>query len=334
MKSSRIYSPAWWLPGGHLQTIWGKLARKRRPLPLTREEVVTPDGDEVSVYHLAGEPGRPHMLILHGLEGTVRSHYVNGFFSEAADAGWGAHLLVFRSCGGRVNRARRFYHSGETADLAFVLNRLLAERGTTPICLAGVSLGGNVLLKFLGERASNLPKNVVAAAAVSVPFDLARSADRINHGFSRIYQRFFLRTLKVKMQAKRQQFPDLPTSEEVGRIRTMVEFDDLLTAPIHGFRNAADYYGKSSSLSFLSAIRIPTLLLSAFDDPFLPPSILGGVREIAASNPFLHAEFHSGGGHVGFIGGRLPWRPIYYAEHRVLEFFQSRTALGSIRKEV
>jgi len=323
VKSSRIYSPAWWLPGGHLQTIWGKLARDRRDLPLTREIWTTPDDDEIEIYHLAGTEGRPHLLLLHGLEGTVRSHYVNGFFSEASDLGWSAHLLVFRSCGDHVNKTCRLYHSGETGDVRFALDRLRPVIGDSQIFLAGVSLGGNVLLKFLGESGSALPAGVAAAAAVSVPYDLASSATRISKGFSRIYQRFFLRTLKLKMIAKRQRFDDLPSVDVLENIRTLKQFDDVVTAPIHGFQNAMDYYTRSSSLQYLTSIRLPTLLLSSFDDPFLPPEILAKVELVARSNPALHVEFLRHGGHVGFIGGAVPWRPTYYAEHHVMKFFDA-----------
>ncbi len=326
MKSSRIYSPAWWLPGGHLQTIWGKLARDRRDLPLTRETWTTPDDDEIEIYHLGGEERRPHLLLLHGLEGTVRSHYANGFFSQAFDLGWSAHLLVFRSCGDRVNKTRRFYHSGETNDVRFALARLRRESGDAQIFLAGVSLGGNVLLKFLGECGSTLPPGLAAAAAISVPYDLASSAKRIGKGFSRVYQRFFLRTLKLKMLAKLERFPDLPSIDMLNGIRTMQQFDDVVTAPLHGFEDAMDYYTKSSSLQYLTSIRLPTLLLSSYDDPFLPPEILAKVEQVARSNPALHVEFLRHGGHVGFVGGAAPWHPEYYAEHHVMEFFESHAA--------
>jgi len=283
----------------------------------------TPDGDELEIYSLDAAAGAPHLLLLHGLEGSIRSHYANGLLSLFAGAGWGAHFLCFRSCGGSMNRARRLYHSGDTADARFVLERLVSEMPASPVCIAGVSLGGNVLLKMLGELGSEIHPNVKAAATLSVPYDLAISARRINRGFSRVYQRFFLRTLKAKVLKKREVYLDLPDASTVRKIGTMVDFDDLITAPLHGFRDAEDYYRRSSSAGFLRNIRVPTLLISAVDDPFLPRETLMFVREAARENPALHIEFLDHGGHAGFVSGRFPWRAVYYAEHRILEFFQS-----------
>jgi uncharacterized protein len=283
----------------------------------------TADGDEVELHSHIGPSGAPHLLLFHGLEGSLQSHYANGILSAAADAGWSAHLLLFRSCGEKANLTRRFYHSGDTGDVRFVIRRVLVEFPDAQLFLAGVSLGGNVLLKYLGEDTESVPQNVLAAAAISVPFDLGLSAARINRGFSRIYQRFFLGTLKVKLVEKRRCFPDLPAEDEIRQLRTMVQFDDLVTAQLHGFDNAADYYRKSSAIRFLAGIRTPTLLLSALDDPFLPPDVLARVEVEARANSALHIEFHRGGGHVGFVGGRFPWRAEYYFEHRILEFFNA-----------
>lgn len=324
--SAEIYSPAWWLPGGNLQTLWGKLARKRRALSLRQTVCVTSDGDEVELWTHDGPAGSPHLLILHGLEGSLRSHYANGIASAAEDAGWNAHILLFRSCGSRANLTRRFYHSGDTADVRRVIEKLTADFPDAALFVAGISLGGNVLLKYLGERPEDVPGNLRAAAAVSVPFDLAQSAERINRGFSRIYQRFFLGSLKAKLLEKKKAFPDLPDVSTIEQLRTMVGFDDLVTAPLHGFEDAADYYRKSSAIDYLGGIRTPTLLLSAYDDPFLPPEVLSRVRSRAIENPALHIEFHRKGGHVGFVEGRLPWSARYYAERRIVEFFASFVA--------
>jgi predicted alpha/beta-fold hydrolase len=280
----------------------------------------TPDGDFIEVHRVDAAVGAPRLFLLHGLEGTIRSHYVGGFFAEARRRGWGADLLVFRGCGAELNRARRFYHSGETTDLAFALERVLAEHPSSPIVLAGVSLGGNVLLKYLGELAENVAERVVAAAAVSVPFDLERGSRFISQGFSRLYDRHFLRSLRKKAETKLLRYPDLFDSDALHRARTIYDFDDVVTAPVHGFQNAHDYYTRSSSLQWLSSIRRPTLLLSAIDDPFLPAAVLERVREVAAGNPCLELEFTDRGGHVGFVGGRVPWRPDYYAERRSGEF--------------
>lgn len=324
MAREIIYSPAWWIPGGHLQTLWGKLFRRQSPALTRLERWDTPDGDFLEIHRLAGTKGSPRLLLLHGLEGSARSHYAQGLLGEAARRGWAADLLIFRSCGSQINRTRRFYHSGETTDLAFALERIVDEFADTPIAVAGVSLGGNVLLKFLGERGEDLPPQLAAAAAISVPFDLSRSSQRINRGFSTMYQRFFLESLKRKAQEKLGRFPDLAHPERITAIRTLQDFDNVVTAPVHGYRDADDYYARASSLPFLGRIRLNTLLLSAMDDPLLPPEVLEEVREVARTNPALHIEFVPRGGHAGFVTGWLPWRPFYYAEYRVGEFFAGR----------
>lgn len=229
-------------------------------------------------------------------------------------------LLLFRGCNGESNRARRFYHSGETSDVAFAIERLAREHPHTPLALVGVSLGGNVLLKYLGERGDDVPDAVRAAAAISVPFDLARGSRHISRGFSKIYERYFIKSLRSKALAKFERYPDLCDRAVVERVRTLWEFDDAVTAPVHGFRDATDYYTQSSSIHFLRGVRRPTLLLSAGDDPFLPKAVLDEVRAIARENAALQVEFVSRGGHVGFVSGRLPWRPTWWAEWRALEF--------------
>ena len=321
--SEYTYRPAWWIPGGHAQTLWGKFFRPRPPLPLRVERWDTPDGDFVDIHRLAAPAGRPRLLFLHGLEGTVRSHYVAGLFGEAAHREWAADLLIFRGCGDEPNRMPRFYHSGETGDLAFVLDRVLAEQPTTPVLLAGISLGGNVLLKFLGERAERVSPMVKGAAVISVPYDLERGARHLQRGFSRIYDRHFLRTLRAKARAKLTRFPGLFDPDALERATNIYEFDDAVAAPVHGFLSAHDYYSRSSSIRSLERIARPTLLLSSIDDPFLPPDVLDDVRARARENPNLTLEFTRRGGHVGFVAGAVPFRPSYYAEWRASEFLSS-----------
>ncbi|HVX40501.1 MAG TPA: hydrolase [Gemmatimonadaceae bacterium] len=322
-RSEYTYRPAWWVPGGHAQTLWGKFLRPRPSLRARTERWETPDGDFLDVHRLdSNTADAPRLFFLHGLEGTIRSHYVAGFFEQAKRRGWAADLLIFRGCGDEPNRAPRFYHSGETTDVAFALDRVIRESPDRPIVLAGVSLGGNVLLKYLGERGADLPEQIRAAAAISVPFDLERGARYISQGFSRVYDRHFLRTLKQKAFAKLQRYPGLFDSAALERAGSIYEFDDAVTAPVHGFADAHDYYMRSSSLGFLAGIERPTLLLSAVDDPFLPPAVLDEVRTAAEQNPRLTLEFPLHGGHVGFISGRVPWRPLYYAEWRACEFLQ------------
>jgi uncharacterized protein len=324
MASDIIYSSAWWIPGGHLQTLWGKLFRRQPVAPTMLEQWDTPDGDFLEIHRLAAKPSAPRMLLLHGLEGGVASHYAQGLLNEASRRGWGADLLVFRSCGSELNRTRRFYHSGETGDLGFVLDRIVTEFPNAPFAVAGVSLGGNVLLKFLGERGELLPPNLIAAATISVPFDLERSSRRINHGFSRLYQRFFLRSLKAKARQKAERFPDLASVADIAALQTLEDFDNLITAPLHGFKDAHDYYERASSLNYLPSIRLNTLLLNAVDDPMLPPAVLDEVRQMVERNPALKADFVRRGGHAGFIAGSIPGRPYYYAERRIGNFFADR----------
>jgi uncharacterized protein len=312
------FRPAWWLPGPHLPTIWGKFARRIPPAHTRIERWQTPDGDHVSVARLdPSTPDAPTLAILHGLEGTVRSTYAQGLMHQARARGWGAALLIFRTCDGRVPDVPRLYHSGETLDLDFFVRTLVAERPGAPVLCAGVSLGGNVLLKWLGEQGSALPVEVRRAAAVSTPFDLGAGARYLEQGFSRVYVRHFVRSLKRKAEAVLARHPDLPVDRaRLAAASSFWEFDDAFTGPVHGFAGADDYYTRSSSIHFLSKIHVPTLLFAAEDDPFLPPVVLERVRQLAEGSRVLRAEFTRAGGHVGWVSGQ-PWRQEYFMEGRV-----------------
>jgi predicted alpha/beta-fold hydrolase len=301
-------------------TMWGKFGRKRLVPPLRFERWDTPDADHVTIGRLRAAANAPRLVLLHGLEGSERSHYIGGILTQATRRGWGADLLLFRTCDGRSNDARRSYHSGETTDLHMVVQRICREFPRAPLALVGVSLGGNVALKWLGEQAHGLAPAMRVAVAVSAPFDLARSSHRIGHGVSRLYERNFLRSLRRKALIKIEKYPDLASADAVSRARSLRAFDDAFTSVVHGFRDAADYYKRSSSIHFLHSIHIPTLLLSARDDPFHPPDVLDDVRRIAVSNPLLVPEFHDRGGHVGFVEGPSPRRATYYAERRIAAF--------------
>jgi hypothetical protein len=300
--------------------MWGKFRRTRAIQPLRFERWATPDTDEVTIGRVDAAANAPRLILLHGLEGSERSHYVGGILSEAARRGWGVDLLLFRTCDGRINRVPRSYHSGETTDLDLVVQRVRREFPNAPLALVGVSLGGNVALKWLGEQSDAGVSVLRAAVAVSAPFDLARSSHRIGQGISRLYEQNFLRSLRRKALAKVDKFPDLASTDAIAHARSLRDFDDAFTAVVHGFRDAAEYYERSSSIRFLGSIRVPTLLLSAWDDPFHPPEVLDEVQRIAALNPRLVPEFHNRGGHVGFVEGRFPWRPAYYAERRITAF--------------
>ncbi len=294
--------------------------RPKLELNLRLERLDTPDGDFLDLYHLGGRADSPLLVLLHGLEGSLRSHYIHGLLEQASSRGWRAAVLIFRSCGGVPNRTPRFYHSGETADLHFAIEHLTSSFANVPLVVAGVSLGGNVLLKYLGERGNEASPRIRAAAAVSVPYDLGKAADHITRGFAKVYQRSFIRSLRSKAIAKLEQFPDLFPKDEVQSIRSIRDFDNAVTAPLHGFRDADDYYSKSSAIGWLRGVRVDTLLFSSVDDPFLPSQVLEDVRAEATRNPFLNAEFTSSGGHVGFVSGINPFRPTYYMENRVGDF--------------
>jgi uncharacterized protein len=323
-RRTSAYQPSRWLPNRHVQTLWGRFARRVPRVPTRREQWETPDGDLLEIIRLDAPQARaPQLILLHGLEGTAQSHYALGALAEARRRGWGADLLLFRSCGSAPNLTRRFYHSGETGDLEMVVRRAIASRPDAPLLLAGYSLGGNVLLKWLGEQGNRLSPHIRGAAAISVPFDLARGSRHIQRGFARVYQAHFLRSLKRKTFEKLERFPEIADRARVAAAQTLYDFDELVTGPLHGFAGADDYYARSSALGFLAKVRVPTLLLSAVDDPFLPADVLDDVWRIAAKNPALVAEFVQRGGHVGFISGP-PWRPFYWGEWRVAEFLEAR----------
>jgi hypothetical protein len=291
-----------------------------------RERRTLDDGDQVTLVRLRPhEPRTPRLVLLHGLEGTERSHYAESLIRAAWRRGWGADLLLFRSCDGTLNDTPRFYHSGDTGDVEAIVARLADEHPHAPLLACGVSLGGNVLVKYLGDHAPVRPATLRAAAAVSVPWDLARGSRHIGRGLATIYQRAFLRTLRAKAIAKAARFPDrFPPADTIARIRTLWEFDDRITAPLHGFADAADYYARSSGKRFVQGIRIPTLLLSAIDDPFLPPDVLDEVRRAAHDNPALTIQFEPHGGHVGFVVGTSPRRTDSYLATRIPTFLATQ----------
>ena len=320
-SSELTYTPAWWVRGPHLQTLWGKFFRRKRIVATRAESWVTPDGDELEIQRLdATLPNAPRVLILHGLEGTIKSHYLQGMLGEIKRRGWAADVLIFRGCNGKQNLVQRMYHSGETTDVDFVARRLINENPGQRLAFIGFSLGGNVLLKYLGELGQNHPAPVSAAVAISVPFDLERGSRHIETGFSRVYTRHFLRTLKRKAALKLAAYPHAFSKSKLEQAKTLFEFDDAVTSPLHGFDGASDYYHRSSSVHYISDIRLPTLLISARDDPFLPPSVLDTVAKVSRRSAYLLLEITHSGGHVGFVSGRNILGPQYYAERRAVEF--------------
>ncbi len=324
-RSGGGFPAAWWLPGPHLQTVWGRLTRPRTLVPMRREILITPDDDDLVLDHLdSSSPVR--FVLLHGLEGSSYSVYIQGLLARIRQAGHSATVLNFRSCAREPadlssmipNRRPRFYHSGETTDFDFVI-RTLAERDPDEVRLGfGASLGGNVLLKWMGEH----PDQAVLRAAVtaSVPYDLGAGARFLENSAGAFYVGSFLRTLRPKVRRVVRQFPETTRKIDLDlmdRARTFAEFDDAATAPLHGFTGARDYYDRCSSVHFLPDIRTPTLCLSAEDDPFLPPEVLERVRRDRAR--CTEVRFTRRGGHLGFVGG-VPWRPMYWAEQTAMDF--------------
>jgi predicted alpha/beta-fold hydrolase len=284
---------------------------------VTRERFDTPDGDFVDVDWLPGGPDAPLLLVLHGLEGSARSHYVGGLFGLAAARGWRAGVLYFRSCSGELNRLPRFYHSGDTGDLDHVLRVLADREPAARVGVVGISIGGNVLLKWLGERGDDAPKLVAGAAAISVPFDLVACARVMDRGVQKVlYTASFMRSFRRKTRAKARAYPGFVDVRAALRATTFAAYDRVVTAPLHGFADEVDYWRQASSGPYLAAIRRPTLLLNALDDPFIPARSLPDPRTLP---PAVWAEYVANGGHVGFVEGR-PWRTTSWAERRAVDF--------------
>jgi len=300
------YRAPWWLPGGHLQTLYGALGPAPR-VAWRRERWDTPDGDFIELDWSGGDAG-PLVALFHGLEGGSGSHYARKLAAAAAARGWRCVVPHFRGCSGAANRLPRAYHSGDSAELDWILRRL------QPDFAAGVSLGGNVLLKWLGEQGAGAARIVRRAAAASAPLDLAASGHALDRGLNRrLYARHFLVTMKAKARAKIASHRLPIDAARVARARTLHAFDDLVTAPLHGFRDADDYWARASSAPWLEHIRVPTLLVNARNDPFLPPAALAAATRRASADVVL--EFPRSGGHAAFPG-RAQW-----LAHRLLEFF-------------
>lgn len=328
MEKREDFKPAWWLPGPHLQAVGARLLRSRAGVAYERERLELTDGDFVDLDWVVEAEGRqadedaPLVLVLHGLEGSASSDYVLSTQRELARCGIASAALNFRSCSGEPNRLPRFYHSGDTGDIAAAISHIRARFPGRSLGAVGFSLGGNALLKFLGERGADGDDAVPAAAvAISVPFDLSTGITTLEQGLGPLYQRYFLRRLRRKVRAKRATLDGKVDVDALVAVRGLRDFDDLGTARLHGFADSGDYYRRSSSKPFLPSIRVPTLLLHAVDDPFLPEHSIP--RDEVSANPFLEAVFPAHGGHVGFVSGP-PWRPVYWAERTAAAFLARR----------
>ena len=314
------FRPAGWLKNRHAQTIYPSFAWAGAPWPkLRREDLELPDGDLTVVDWLSESsdtaPDSPTLIVLHGLEGSAESSYARLLLQTAADRGWRAAVLHFRDCGDYRNRLPRRYHAGETSDIRFFLERLRTEGHEGPMMAAGYSLGGNVLLKYLGENGVSTPLD--AAAAVSVPLNLHRSADALSQGFSRFYQRHLLKRMKKAVSRKFDQYTAAFDWQRAMDARTFADFDDAVTAPLHGFSGKDEYYDRCSSIGYLREIQRPTLIINSLDDPFMTPDIIPSEGQLSDC---VTIEVSNHGGHVGFISGGTPWRPEYYLPTRIADF--------------
>ena len=312
-----------WLPGGHAQTIYPLLI-KPGARAYWRERWETPDGDFIDLDWNAADARQdksplaaPLVVLFHGLEGSSDSHYARSLMRQLSAVGWAGVVVHFRGCSGEANRLPRAYHSGDSDEIDWILRRLKAAHPTRAIHAVGVSLGGNALLKWLGERGSCAAELLTAAAAVSAPVDLTACGHHLGRGFNRVYSRHFLHTLKPRAAAKLKRFPGLFDERQLRAASTVYQFDDAVTAPLHGFSGADDYWRRASSKPWLPAIDLPTLLLNARNDPFLPQDALPRADQVSQA---VTIEFPPHGGHVGFVSGSLPGR-LDWLPRRLLHFF-------------
>ena len=330
------YTAPWWLPGGNLQTIWaarGARASAGAPLRFERQRWQAPDGDFVDVDMLAdtlstqkapahssasgSASPRPLLVVFHGLEGSSSSHYAQALAQEAHARHWACAVPHFRGCSGQLNLAPRAYHSGDYAEVDWLLERL-ARQHAGPVVAVGISLGGNALMRWAGEFGSSARARVAAVASVCAPLDLAASGHAIGAGFNRqVYTRMFLASMRPKALAKLAQHPGLFDRERLLAARDLYDFDNIFTAPLHGFKDTDDYWHRASARSHLHCVAVPALALNALNDPFVPASSLPQASEVSA-HVTLWQPAH--GGHVGFAGGGFPGH-VQAMPQAVCEFF-------------
>jgi uncharacterized protein len=315
----RPYRAPRWLPGGHAQTIYGALFARCAQVEYRRTQWDTPDGDFIELDWVDGPAQAPLVVLFHGLEGSSRSHYARSLMHAVLTRGWRGVVAHFRGCGGRPNRLPRAYHSGDFREVHWILERLAPGAGAAPNFAVGISLGGNALLKWLGSEGAAAARLLAAASAVSAPVDLAVAGHGLGRGFNRVYTWHFLRSLRPKSLEKLAQYPDLYDARKVARARDLYQFDGLVTAPLHGFENADDYWNRASSRPDLRYIELPTLLIHAWNDPFLSGRCLPRSDEVSAH---VKLEYPDAGGHAAFVTGPFPGR-LEWLPERLLEFFDS-----------
>lgn len=317
--SDSEFKAAWWLRNPHLQTIWPVFMRRAQyPIEIERERIELPDGDFIDLDWVGRSGSGPLVMLLHGFEGSIESHYAKGMLYRITQQGWRGLFMHFRGCSGEPNRLPRSYHSGETSDVAYITELIRKREGNPPRAMIGYSLGGNVLLKWLGETGEKNP--LAAAIAVSVPFELNKASRRIQRGLSRAYQWYFLKCLRERLSYKYQYVPNAPLDpSRLASVATIMEFDHQYTAPLHGFAGVDDYYARSSCRQYLKDIRVPTMIVHAKDDPFMYEDVIPEPHELSSS---VQLRVTRSGGHVGFVKGKYPWRPEYWLEECIPAFLK------------
>ena len=311
------FKTACWLPDQHSQTLFPTLFRRQIPLTLTEEVLELPDGDFVELSWTPSTESGPIIALFHGLEGSVESGYAQGVLKVVRDLGWQGVLMHFRTCGKKGNRLPRWYHSGDSPDIDYFIEVLRTRYPDRPLGAFGVSLGGNALLKYLGEKGDKSPLS--AAMAVSVPFDLANTAQHLTTGFSRVYQRHLISLVRKKVLAKHKEMPLPMDLEAFNQARKFYHVDNM-AAKLHGFDSADDYYDKASARQFLKVIKVPTLVLHSENDPFMTPEAIPSQSELSEN---VTLELTKKGGHVGFVYGKNPLKPKYWIDKRFREFFST-----------
>ncbi len=331
MLINTTFKPAWWLSNRHFQTLYPPLFRKIPAPPLRRERLITPDNDFIDI-DWCGEGDKPLIILLHGLTGSSQSVYIKGLQRVLLTHHFRSVTLNFRGCSGELNHSARCYHSGETEDIHFLYQTLREREPNTPFAAIGFSLGGNVLLKWLGEQGKEQGKQVdlFAAIAVSVPLILSVCATKLDAGFSKFYRFNLLRELKRYITDKQYLLEKIGQPHEanklqqlgdLSKITSFWQYDERVVAKLYGFKNAQDYYRRSSSRQFLKSITVPTLLIQAKDDPFMTQAVLPELAELSHT---MQLEITSAGGHVGFVAGKNPFKPVYWLERRIPEFLRQQ----------
>ena len=323
------FEQPWWLGNRQAQTFYPSLPWSwRKRMKLRRETLELPDGDATAVdWPIKADnlpSSEPLLVILHGLEGSAESSYARMIMHAAHKRRWRSCVLHSRDCGDYRNRLPRRYHAGETDDIRFFLGQLRKQGHDGPLFAVGYSLGGNILLKYLGESGNDTP--LAAAAAVCAPLDLHQCSDALNSGFSKFYQHYLIKRMKESVTRKFNKHTAAFDWKKAMNARTFAEFDDAVTAPLHGFENMQDYYDRCSSGRFLKDIQKPTLLINALDDPFMTPAVIPDEDKLSEH---VTIEVADAGGHVGFIEGGTPWRPRFYLPPRITGFLAPYAASTS-----